>query len=286
MNLVHGQDKCKRLQIHAAGIGNLHFSTPAAKNPTSNDGSVFQDHLKWDLGTKISGSMGVHQSGWRLAWLRGKAMVVAILFFIIGLDVGTAAASKTENRLNYGIGKIGLMNATGNLDDTDADYDPAFTGEVAYGHYLTDHLIIEGGFNFFSGIDDERTGSNDVVGGYDQENFLGVVSLKVTLKGEFTVGPMKFYGGGGIGAYYVQLASEIDSDRRREFDDEGDDTVLGAHLVTGCYYDITPRLFMGIEGMYRWTEEVQIQETERSIPIAYEGDLNGYHIVFTTGFRF
>ena len=221
----------------------------------------------------------------RLFWFRRLAMVIVILF-AIGLDGGPAAAAEVENWLNYGIGKIGLMNATGDLDDSDAAYDPAFTGEVAYGRYLTDHLIIEGGLNFFTAEDDERAGRNDAVGHYYQNNYIFANSLIVTLKGEFAAGPVKLYAGGGIDIYDVMLTSEIDSDRFHEFDATDDDIVWGAHLTAGGYYNITPRLFIGLEGMYRWTEEVSIHTTKRSVPITYEGDLNGYQLVLTTGFRF
>lgn len=208
--------------------------------------------------------------------------LVTVLFFG-GVNTGTAVAFETEELWNYGIAKVGMMHSTGDLDE--ADYDPGFAAGLSYGRYLTEHFIIEGGFDFFSSMD-EREGYNNDIGGYDQDNYFSATGLIVTFKGEFPAGPIRFYIGGGIGAYYVLLNSEIDADRHREFDEEGDDAVWGMHLVTGGYYNISPRLFMGFEGMYRWTEEVRIDETRHSVPITYEGDLDGYQLVFTTGFRF
>jgi hypothetical protein len=38
--------------------------------------------------------------------------------------------------------------------------------------------------------------------------------------------------------------------------------------------------------MYRWTEDIDIQQTAVDVPIQVEGDLNGYAVTLLAGFRF
>jgi hypothetical protein len=58
------------------------------------------------------------------------------------------------------------------------------------------------------------------------------------------------------------------------------------HAVTGVNVDIWKRFFAVFEGMYRLTDDVDINESIAGIPVGLEGDLNGYAISLTAGFRF
>jgi len=62
--------------------------------------------------------------------------------------------------------------------------------------------------------------------------------------------------------------------------------VLGAHIVVGASYDLSERFFIGIEGLYRWTEKVKIEKTAVSVPVTYSKNLDGYTVAATLGFRF
>jgi opacity protein-like surface antigen len=62
--------------------------------------------------------------------------------------------------------------------------------------------------------------------------------------------------------------------------------VFGVHALAGANYDITPRIFAGIEGMYRWTGDIDIQKNTGTVPVEVEGDLNGYVLSVSAGFRF
>ena len=108
----------------------------------------------------------------------------------------------------------------------------------------------------------------------------------MTLKGELPVGAASIFGGIGGGVYTVTLDSDIETSRLGDFSTDDDDTVLGAHVVAGANYDITDRFFAGVEGMYRWTDDVDIHETVATIPVEYSGDLSGFSVTFNGGFRF
>ncbi len=67
------------------------------------------------------------------------------------------------------------------------------------------------------------------------------------------MGSLTLFAGAGVGAYFVTLNAEIDTANLDSFDVDDQDTVLGTHDITGGYYKITPRIFVGLEGLYSWT---------------------------------
>ena len=40
------------------------------------------------------------------------------------------------------------------------------------------------------------------------------------------------------------------------------DTILGGYLGAGIHYNITPRIFVGVEGKYLWTDKVKLEYGE------------------------
>jgi opacity protein-like surface antigen len=84
----------------------------------------------------------------------------------------------------------------------------------------------------------------------------------------------------------VALDSDIDTSTHGDFSVDDDDSVFGAHVVAGANYDITDRFFIGLEGMYRWTDDFDISETVALIPVEYNGDLSGFSVTINAGFRF
>lgn len=185
---------------------------------------------------------------------------------------------------NYAQLKLGAFQPTEDLDD--ADFDTGFQISGSYGRYLTRYLIVEAGIDGFA-VDSDVDGNNATAGNYDQDNTLSVAGFLVTLKGEVPAGPASFFGGIGAGFYTATLDSDIESDRLGDFStDDDDDQVIGAHVVAGVNYDITDRFFAGVEGMYRWTDDLEIDDTVASIPVEYEGNLNGFSITVNGGFRF
>ena len=209
-------------------------------------------------------------------------MVGFIVLFLSGM-VASAARAGSSMYKNYTKVNLGMNDFTGDLDD--ADYNAGFDAGATYGRYLGRYLTIEGGINFFQ-TNQEFNGSNEVAGSYTRKDSIFVSSLLATLKGEFPVGPVTLYGGAGVGSYFVTLYTDIETSRIGSFDEDDDDVVFGAHLVAGGYYDITPRIFAGIEGMYRWTGDFEIQQNPATVPVQVEGNLNGYAATVSAGFRF
>jgi opacity protein-like surface antigen len=97
----------------------------------------------------------------------------------------------------------------------------------------------------------------------------------ITLKGKYAVGHLAVFAGIGGGVYAVTLSSEIESSRLGDFDSDDSDGVFGAHVTAGATYNINERFFLGLEGSYRWTGDVDIRESVASVPVEYSGDLSG-----------
>lgn len=82
------------------------------------------------------------------------------------------------------------------------------------------------------------------------------------------------------------MNSDITTPYLGEFDKDESDNVFGFHVVTGVNYNITSRFFLGLQGLYRWTEDIDINKSAETVPVIVEGDLNGYIVTLAAGFRF
>ena len=214
----------------------------------------------------------------------GRKQVVGMLAAVNVLGIIFAGNVMADmDKPNYAQLKLGAFEPTDDLDD--AGFDTGFQISGAYGRYLTPYLIVEAGIDGFA-MDNDVDGSNDTAGNFDQDNTLSVAGLLVTLKGEVPAGPAHVFGGVGAGFYTANLDSDIESTRLGDFSTDEDDQVFGLHVVAGVNYDVTSRFFAGIEGMYRWTDDLDIDDTVASIPVEYEGDLSGFSITVNGGFRF
>ncbi len=212
-------------------------------------------------------------------------LLVLATFATFGLSVGfpDGAAATSEAYRNYGQIRLGVNEFTDDMDD--ADMDTGVDLGAAYGRYLTPYLVLEAAIDFFASDRDVR-GSNRTAGSYDIDDTLGVMAVLATIKGEFPVGRVRIFGGGGVGYYLVALNSDIDTAYLGDFDEDESDSVFGAHVVAGVNFDITRRFFAGLQGMYRWTDDIDIDERVATVPIRLEGDLSGYVVNLTAGFRF
>lgn len=198
-------------------------------------------------------------------------------------SISTQVVAEEKAKKNYVVGQLGLYQPLTDLED--ADFDTGAQVGVGYGRYLNEHLLFETSVESFA-VDRDVSGFSSTAGSYSRDDYMYASGILVTLKGEYSTGNIDFYGGGGIGIYGATLDSEVDSNRLGSFDKDDFDTVFGVHAVLGITYNITETIFTGLEGKYRWTGDIEHSETVASIPIEYEGDLSGYSVAATLGFRF
>jgi hypothetical protein len=209
-------------------------------------------------------------------------ILVAAVIMTIALNAGVVFADSDDYR-NYALIKAGMNQATSDFDN--AGYDAGIDLAAVYGRYLTNYLVLEGGLDLFYANQD-LSGATATAGSYSREDRIDVAAFLVTLKGEFPVGPVRLFAGGGVGGYLFTLNSEIESARLGEFDTDDSDEVFGVHVVTGGRFNIGKRFFFGIEGLYRWTQDVDVKKLSGTVPVEYSGNLNGYTITFSSGYRF
>jgi opacity protein-like surface antigen len=213
-----------------------------------------------------------------------RYLVLTVLMMAVpAVGLADSSSGKSESYHNYGKVYAGLNDFTGDLDD--AGYDANFDGGVAYGRYLTPFLVIEGAVDIF-GTNQDLHGSTVTAGSYKREDSIGVLALLATIKGEFPLGPLTLFGGGGGGVYFLSLDSDITTANLGEFNKDETDNVFGFHVVAGANYNITSRFFLGLQGLYRWTEDIDINKSAATVPVIVEGDLNGYTVTINAGFRF
>lgn len=217
-----------------------------------------------------------------------KSIKMGIVLGISGLTLGFASnclAGEAETRQNYMQLKVGALLPTSDLDDGWFD-DTGFSGTLAYGRYLSDHLILEGSIDLSGLGNDDEDSSNSVAGAYNKASWFSTQAILLTLKGEHPLGPIDLFAGGGIGLYQAYICADIESDTLGDFDVDDNDSVFGVHVVAGANYNINDRFFLGLEAMYRWTDDVDMSATKASIPVEYNGDLSAVIVTFNAGFRF
>jgi Outer membrane protein beta-barrel domain len=215
--------------------------------------------------------------------IRKKVLIIFIgLMVCAGFMQATVRADAKDYKC-YAMVGLGANIPTGGLDD--AGYDNGFTTWVTYGRNLSEYLAVEGTFSYFY-TEQDTDGTTAVAGNYSRKDRVGVSAVLVTVKGQFPVGPVVLFGGAGVGGYYVSWRSEIDTSTIGEFDVDDEDSVWGAHVVTGATWDLNKRVFFGAQALYRWTDDVNIDKFVGTVPVRFKGDLNGYTVTVAGGFRF
>ena len=214
----------------------------------------------------------------------GRSLLIVIwVVMVFGALAWTPGWAAAMDFRNYGLAGIGLNRPTGGLDD--AGYDTGLTTRITYGRVLSKNLVVEGTAEFFF-TDQDLNGGTDDAGYYTREDTIGVSALMVTLKGQVPAGPLTLFAGAGVGGYYIALDSEIETTAFGDFDVDDEDSVWGVHVVLGATWDLTRRIFLGGQWLYRWTDDVKIEKRVGTVPVELKGDLDGYAVTFMGGFRF
>lgn len=182
------------------------------------------------------------------------AVVLLLPFSAIGADT-----------VNYFSVKAGAYSPQS--DDLD-EFDTGFNGEIAIGHYFNPNFAFELGVGHF-----KTEASFPEFGERDE---IKAVPVTLTAKAIYPVNGLEMFGEAGVGVYFATGESNFTyGGARYHFDD--DDTAFGFHLGLGANFDITPNIFLGVEGRYLWAE------AEFG---GINSDLDGYIITGTLGFRF
>ncbi len=202
-----------------------------------------------------------------------KITLSLTLAVAVALMCVAPSLSAAEGPPNYLVLKAGIYSPSESFDvenvnggETDRiDPQTGFNGEIAIGHYFLPVFATELGVGYF-----ESEGSPAALPG---EVKLKVVPVTFTAKAFIPLGLVEPYGEFGIGAYIADL------DVTGNIGNFSSSTkgVFGFHAGGGVNFNITPVVFLGVEGRYLWAKP------------SFGGQdikLDGFTVTADLGFRF
>lgn len=197
-------------------------------------------------------------------------LVVVLVFFCLPFS------AKAEKEGFYSTLKGGVYCP--DSDDLE-DFDDEFSGEFALGYYFNRNFALELGLGLMETEDDYR-GYDAVLGNIWADADLDIIPLTLSAKGVLPVNKqLDLFGLAGIGVYFSDIEIDyVTTGPLGNFKYEDSDESFGLHLGLGGNYNITERLFFGIEGKYFWTE-AEYEDTVLGVPIDLDVDLDGF-VVF------
>jgi len=159
-------------------------------------------------------------------------------------------------------------------------FDSGFNGDFVFGYRFNPNIAGEIGIGYFN-TEGEKTiaGTNYGV----RKNFdLNVWSFTFTLKPILPYKKWEFFGLAGGGLYSVSRPYNAEDYNYHHYDDNHDDfdLILGGYLGAGIHYNIAPRIFVGVEGKYLWTEQAKFGDLEEKFK------MDGIIATAVIGFRF
>jgi hypothetical protein len=213
------------------------------------------------------------------------AIVSVLIVSMTAMPTWAETESKKKSKNYHNYARIGIGGSYFTDDLEAAEFEGGVNGSLSYGRYLFKYLVVEASIGGFA-TGEEFKGNTARAGDYTRTDTIFVNTLLATVKGEWPIGPVRLFAGGGVGGYFLNLHSEMETDSLGDFESSQSDSVVGVHGVAGAYFDITRRFFLGLEGMYYQTDDIEIDEEAASIPVSYEGNLDGFTLALTCGFKF
>jgi outer membrane protein W len=159
--------------------------------------------------------------------------------------------------------------------------------ELAFGYRFNPNIAAEFGFGYFNTQKEVRGKRATRVIQEDCDYY--VVPLTLTLKAIFPYKKWEFFGLGGGGVYIVSGPYNLDD--YGDYNDYDDfdphvDAVWGGYLGGGIHYSLTPKLFLGAEGKYLWTDKVKLNGERSGVPLDAKFRLDGIIAAAVIGVRF
>lgn len=192
--------------------------------------------------------------------LKRSLFIIYVVAVGIILSVGRgyaqdeSAASDKHQKKSYMIMKGGMFYPRGDLDGLD----DGFNGEIAYGYRFHPNIAVELGSGYLKASGTGRA----IVGGVDVkvEDEIYAIPATVAIKGTARLKKnMEIYALAGIGAYFVDFKETV-SAGGRSLSMSDSSVVPGVFVGTGISYDINDKFFLGFEGKYIFTDDVELKD--------------------------
>jgi opacity protein-like surface antigen len=162
-------------------------------------------------------------------------------------------------------------------------FDTGFNGEIALGYRFHRNIAAEFGLGYFN-TQEERTFVGSTYVGKELDIYVYPVTF--TLKAILPYKKWEFFGLAGAGVYIVSGAYDADDWDYDDDDDYDYDAVFGGYLGGGIHYNITPKIFVGVEGKYLWTDKAKLEFEEFGAPPRVKFKMEGILATAVIGIRF
>jgi opacity protein-like surface antigen len=163
-------------------------------------------------------------------------------------------------------------------------FDTGFNGEIAFGYQFNRYFAAEFGVGYFN-TQEERTFVGETY--LAEELDIDVYPVTITFKVILPYKKWEFFGLAGGGLYIISGTYDVD-DWHDYYDDDDydDDAVLGGYLGAGIHYNITRRIFVGVEGKYLWTDKAKLDFEDFGVPLRAKFNMDGIIATAVIGFKF
>jgi opacity protein-like surface antigen len=209
-----------------------------------------------------------------------KVFYVCVVGMFVLCALGTAWAGGQDLK-NYLVFKGGIYYPQGDLRDMDTD----FNGEIAYGFRFHPNFAFEVGSGYFQTSGTDRA----TVSRYSLSLEQDVYSIPLTVAVRAILPICKnaeIYAIGGGGAYYVHGSATFTVAGVGRVSDSDDAFVAGGFAGAGALYNLTPQLFVGLEGKYLWTDTAKLRGSLRGVEHNADFQIEGVQGTVNIGYRF
>jgi hypothetical protein len=165
--------------------------------------------------------------------------------------------------------------------------DTGFNGEIALGCRFTPNLAGEFGIGYSN---TERDITFVKPTNWEKDKYeIDVIPIAFTLKAILPYKNWEFFGLGGGGAYIVFAelkGNAVIGGTLYAYGRDDVDAVMGAYWGAGTHYNITPTFFVGVEGKYLWTDDVDVRDEILGVSAGRKFDMDGIIATAIIGLRF
>jgi outer membrane protein W len=188
--------------------------------------------------------------------------------------------SATPDYKSYLEVKGGVFYPEGDLSNLNL----GFNGELAYGYRFSPNVAVELSSGYFG----TSNTYNQSASGYpvSLRETVYAIPLTAAIKGIVPIDKQfELYGLAGGGAYFVHGTGTISvlGSSASVWDSTA---VWGGFLGAGVNYNITPRVFVGLEGKYLWTSTTTLRGSIVGVPVSENFKIQGVLGTANLGVRF
>lgn len=195
-------------------------------------------------------------------------VISAIALSAIALSFLAPFSAFAQDPLNYYALKAGAYVPTGDLEDL--GFDTGFSGSLVLGRHLTPNVAAELGVGYFA----------------SEGGDFWTIPVELTGKLVYPMDTVELYVGAGGGVYFATFDGDFSLPIVGTTTFNDNDAVFGGHVIVGGTSNITPNLFIGVEGKYIFTDQADVHGMAGAVPVELSANLDGYIVTASIGYRF